>query len=126
MSIGIKQGTTAFVYNVKNEGKYISCQLVTSKKDKYLNTWISERWVGRLVGDAFTLARDLDVTDKDRIEIIDGIVDNIYDQLKKTSHLSVTIFKFKMFSEKKETQYDLKQDETLVDAEQESNEDLPF
>jgi len=31
-----------------------------------------------------------------------------------------------MFSEKKETQYDLKQDETLVDAEQESNEDLPF
>lgn len=66
--INIKD-TYATVWQPENKGKYTTCNLSTGKKDKDGN-WQNMSWRARFVG------KNQDISEKMRIKIISGTVEN--------------------------------------------------
>lgn len=79
------------LFQVEDTGRYVKCTLSTSKKDsdgKYTNMY----WNARIVGKAYESAKEL--KDKDKINILSGVVENKYDKENSKLYLNVTIFEF--------------------------------
>lgn len=79
------------VFQVEDKGKYMLANLSTSKKNQD-NTYTNMYWRAKFVGLAYEKAKEL--KDKDKIEIVQGIVENTYDKSKNKLWLNVTVFKF--------------------------------
>lgn len=82
----------ATVFEVKDEDKVVKVNLSTSKKqadDSFVNMY----WKGVFVGKAKEKAKEL--KDKDKIEIVNGAVENKYDKETKKTWVSIVIFDFK-------------------------------
>jgi hypothetical protein len=90
MSLNIT-GKYITVWNVEDKGNYIQANLSTGKKNKE-GTYTNMSWRTRFVGKAKEKAKWL--KDKDKIEIINGIVENTYDKEKKTTYVNVTVFDY--------------------------------
>ena len=92
--INIKEGQWATVFRAEDKGKYVQATISTARKDKRTDEYINSNWFCRFVGKALDQARGL--SDKDRIEIKNAAIENIYDKEKKRSYLNVVIFEFEM------------------------------
>ena len=116
MSLNIT-GKYVTVWNVEDKGNYIQANLSTGKKNKD-GTYTNMSWRTRFVGNAKGKAKALQ--DKDKIEIVNGLVENTYDKEKKTTYVNVTVFEFEVMTTAipKETEYG------FVPVEDE--EELPF
>lgn len=79
------------LFQVEDTGKYIKCTLSTSKKDSDGN-YTNMYWNARIVGKAYESAKEL--KDKDKINILSGVVENKYDKENNKLYLNVTIFQF--------------------------------
>jgi len=82
---------SAVIFDVKDNGKYITCNLSTSKKNSD-GTYTNMSWKCKIVGANYEKAKEL--KDKDKIKINSGIVENKYDKEKGKTWLGVTIFDF--------------------------------
>lgn len=79
------------VFNVEHKEKYVSANLSTYRKDqdgKYKNMY----WKARFVGKAKEKAESL--TNKDNINILNGIIENNYDNEKNIKWYTVVVFDY--------------------------------
>lgn len=89
---------TVFNPKIKDDlsSKTLFATLSSSKKNEkdgeisYKNMY----WKGRFVGTAFEKAKSL--KDKDKIDILNGVIDNTYDKENKKLYVNLTIFDFAM------------------------------
>lgn len=79
------------VFQVEVKEKQVQCNLSTGKKNQD-DTYTNMTWRARFVGNAFEKAKELQ--DKDRIEIINGAVENTYDKENEKLYVNVVIFDF--------------------------------
>jgi hypothetical protein len=112
MSLNIT-GKYITVWNVEDKGNYIQANLSTGKKNKE-GTYTNMSWRTRFVGNAKEKAKWL--KDKDKIEIINGIIENTYDKEKKTLYVNVTVFDYHAMQKEDSNGFVPVQDD----------EDLPF
>lgn len=69
-------------------------------------------WPAKFVGDAFEAAKSL--RDKDCINILNGVIENIYNKEKKTYYVTVVVFEFEFVtSEPKEKEQEVRDASTF-------------
>lgn len=85
-------GKYVSVYDVEDKGNYVQAKLRTGRKNKD-GSYTNMTWRARFVGNANEPAKNLQ--DKERIEIVNGIIENSFDANGKQWH-NVVIFDFKM------------------------------
>ncbi len=96
--LNIKNSKYVTVFQAENKGKYVEANLSTGKKDQDGN-WKNMSWLGaRFVGKCKEQAEKL--KDKDKIEIISGLIENNYVKETGKTYINVVIFEFE-FMEKK-------------------------
>lgn len=81
------------VFQPEDKGKFVQANLSTSKKNED-GTYKNMYWIAKFVGKAREAASQL--KDKDKIEIINGAIENFYDKDKDKLYVNVTVFDFKM------------------------------
>ena len=114
MSLNIKNSKYITVFDPKDKGNYYEANLSTGKKDKDGN-WTNMNWLGaRFVGKAKENAEKLN--SKDKIEIINGLVENVYIKESGKTYINVVVFEFE-FMDKKEDDFA---------GTEEIDEDIPF
>ena len=119
MSLQIRNSKYVSVFQAEDKGKYVQSNLSTGKK-KQDGTWDNMYWKARFVGKCKDEAVELQ--DKDKIEIKQGIIENNYDKENKKLWLTVVIFDFEVMNK-------AQKDDTLDDFEAIDDEDmteLPF
>ncbi|MEG2110060.1 MAG: hypothetical protein RRY19_09765 [Clostridium sp.] len=84
-------GKYVSVFDVVEKEKFVAANITTSKKNQD-NTYTNMYWKARFVGEAKTKA--LELKDKDKIEIKNGVIENQYDKEKNKLWVTVTIFEF--------------------------------
>lgn len=102
-------------------GKMVFANISSSKKDTRTNppTYTNMSWKAKFVGEAFESAKAL--RDKDKIDIVKGVISNTYDKEKGKLYVDVTIFEFLMSDTKK------KEDKiAAAAADEEDDDELPF
>ena len=102
--------TYATVWQPESKGKYTQANLSTGKKDKDGN-WTNMSWRAKFVG------KNQDVTEKQRIKITSGSVENR--KYEDKFYTDVIVFEWEPI-EKKDTQ------PTFAQLEQEGEDSLPF
>jgi hypothetical protein len=106
------------VFQVEDKGNYIQANLSTGKK-KQDGTYENMNWRTRFVGNCKQAAAEL--TDKTRIEIKSGVVENSYNKETKTLYVNVAVFAFDVL-EQGEKKQELPTDFVPID----DDSDLPF
>lgn len=81
------------VWETEDKGKYVTGKVSSSRKDKqnegqYINSNWFCRFVGQCVGLAKTLAKG------DRITVLNGTVESVYDKEKGKTYTTLVIFEF--------------------------------
>lgn len=113
--LNIMENQWATVWNVEDKGNYVVARLSTARKDKQNNSWINSSWFARFVGNAVFKAKYL--KDKDRIQLTNAAIENVYDKEKKRSYLNLIVFDFDGFEQKQSVENSF----TEID-----DEELPF
>lgn len=110
MSLNIKDAK-ATVWQIEHKERYSQCNLSTSKKDKD-GKWHNMYWRTRFVGAAF--AKSSELTDKSRIQIVSGIIEQT--KVEDKTYYNLVVFEFENLDKKAESV-------TEVDI---SDSELPF
>ena len=83
---------TVFKPEVNEKGNMVRARLSTSVKNKETGKYTNSYWNVRFVGKCVDLAKQL--KDRDRITILNGVVENVWDPGQKKTWLNVVVFDF--------------------------------
>lgn len=102
------------VWKLDVKEKFVSATTTSSKKDKANDTWINSNWNVRFVGKCLGQAKEL--KEGDKIVVINGTVENVWDKVKEKAWVNVVVFEFELQE---------KNEEVFCDVSEDDNE-LPF
>lgn len=86
-------GKYVSVFKPEDKGNYVQANLSTSKKNED-NSYKNMYWFAKFVGKSKEAA--LKLKDADKIEVLNGVIENSYDKVKDKVYVNVTVFDFKM------------------------------
>ena len=79
------------IWKVEDKGNCFKATASTGKKDKRTEAWVNSNWNVTFVGECLEQAKTLKVGDK--VTIISGIIENVWDKEKSRNWLNVVVFK---------------------------------
>ena len=79
------------IWKVEDKGNCVKATTTTGKKDKRTDTWVNSNWIVTFVGECLNEAKNL--KEGDKVTVLNGIIENVWDKEKSRNWLNVVVFK---------------------------------